>query len=107
MHTSQIRDRLEQRRSELRARTVHIGSDLRGEAAPAAGSFADQASAHANDPVLEGIRESAEAELAQIDKALRRITDGRYERCESCGGPIEKDRLQALPYATTCVSCAG
>jgi RNA polymerase-binding transcription factor DksA len=107
MHSSLIRDRLQQRRKELQTRTEHIDSDLRGEAIPAEDGFADQAAAHANDPVLQAIQKSAGTELEQIDIALRRIEAGRYEHCARCGVPIGKERLEALPYATTCTACAS
>jgi DnaK suppressor protein len=106
MHTNPVRDRLQQRRAELSVRTDQIGSDLRGEAAQVEGSFADHAVVHANDAVLEAIRESAQNELQQIDHALRRIDEGRYERCETCGKPIGRERLEAVPYASTCMDCA-
>jgi RNA polymerase-binding protein DksA len=43
--------------------------------------------------------------LAQIDRALARIDDGSYGVCESCGNPIGKNRLMAVPHATLCMSC--
>ncbi|WP_435741528.1 TraR/DksA family transcriptional regulator [Nocardioides sp. SYSU DS0663] len=43
--------------------------------------------------------------LAQIDRALGRIADGTYGRCESCGEPIGKMRLMAFPRATLCMTC--
>jgi DnaK suppressor protein len=107
MLTNPVRDRLLQRRDELSIRTDHIVSDLRDEATAVEGGFADRAVAHANDPVLLAIRESAQGELQQIDQALRRIDEGRYERCETCGKPIGRERLEALPYASTCVACAS
>ena len=44
-------------------------------------------------------------ELRQIEGALERIREGSYGTCEVCGGDIPLARLQALPYATTCVGC--
>ncbi|MCX6993869.1 MAG: TraR/DksA family transcriptional regulator [Kiritimatiellaeota bacterium] len=41
----------------------------------------------------------------EIDEALNRIKIGTYGACESCGGPIEKARIVALPYSRMCVSC--
>lgn len=107
MHSNQVRDRLQQRRNELQARTGHIESDLRGASVPVEGGFADQVAAHGNDTVLEAIRDSAETELRQIDNALRRIADGSYERCENCGSLIGQDRLNAVPYAAKCIACAS
>ena len=43
--------------------------------------------------------------LELIDQALQRLADGRYGRCETCGGPINPERLEALPYATQCIRC--
>ncbi len=43
--------------------------------------------------------------LVQTEHALGRIDDGTYGRCENCGNPIGKLRLQANPRATLCVSC--
>jgi DnaK suppressor protein len=43
--------------------------------------------------------------LEKIDFALRRIGEGNYENCASCGGPIPKERLLAKPSASLCVSC--
>ena len=31
---------------------------------------------------------------------------GRFGRCEACGGAIEAERLDALPYATLCLADA-
>jgi DnaK suppressor protein len=44
--------------------------------------------------------------LAQIEAAIRRIEQGVYGMCERCGQVINPERLQALPYATTCLGCA-
>ena len=43
--------------------------------------------------------------LGQLDRALARIDDGTYGVCESCGEPIGKNRLMAVPHATLCMSC--
>lgn len=46
-----------------------------------------------------------EGDLAELDAARERLAQGRYGRCERCGGPIPLDRLAARPTARTCVSC--
>ena len=45
--------------------------------------------------------------VAQIEAALLRLDDGSYGVCERCGDRIAAGRLEALPTATTCVSCAS
>jgi len=44
--------------------------------------------------------------LAQIEAAVRRIEKGVYGMCERCGQVINPERLEVLPYATTCLNCA-
>ena len=43
--------------------------------------------------------------IEQIDRALGHIDDGSYGVCDSCGNPIGKNRLMAVPHATLCMSC--
>jgi RNA polymerase-binding transcription factor DksA len=46
-----------------------------------------------------------EARLDEIDLALARLDDGSYGVCAGCSNEIPPRRLQALPFATLCVSC--
>lgn len=43
--------------------------------------------------------------LDMIDQALERIENGTYGRCGTCGGSINPERLEALPYTTQCIRC--
>jgi DnaK suppressor protein len=45
--------------------------------------------------------------LAKVEDALGRISTKSYGVCEDCGKPIPKARLQAIPYANSCVQCAS
>ena len=47
----------------------------------------------------------ARAAVEDIDLALAKIANGTYGTCESCGQPIPKARLKALPQARLCVAC--
>ena len=49
------------------------------------------------------ILEQVEAELADVEHALKRLDDGTYGRCEACGKPIGDERLEALPAARFCL----
>lgn len=44
---------------------------------------------------------------ARAARALERLLAGLAETCEECGGPIPRERLEAVLTATRCVSCAG
>lgn len=52
------------------------------------------------------LMENEEETLEAIELALERIEEGTYGQCDECGVKIPKLRLNALPYAPTCVKCA-
>lgn len=49
------------------------------------------------------ILENVEAELADIEHAIRRLDEGTYGTCEACGKPIDDARLEAIPAARFCL----
>jgi RNA polymerase-binding transcription factor DksA len=44
--------------------------------------------------------------VVEAREALARLENGTYGVCESCGQPIVKARLEALPFVRFCVKCA-
>ena len=44
-------------------------------------------------------------DLYEIDQALLRIKDAKYGNCLHCGKDIERERLEAMPYARLCIKC--
>jgi len=61
-------------------------------------ALSEQATAGAIDRILE---EDAD----QAARAAERQARGAFGVCEDCGRDIGKERLEALPSATRCVSC--
>lgn len=57
------------------------------------------------DPVAYQTAAAHRAAIEQITAALNRITRGTYGRCTRCGEQIAPGRLEALPYAATCIDC--
>jgi RNA polymerase-binding transcription factor DksA len=51
--------------------------------------------------------EQLEAEIGDLDAALRKIDEGTYGTCEICGKEIEAERLEAMPGTRTCFEHAG
>ena len=52
-----------------------------------------------------GLIENEEEELRLINEALAKLDEGTYGLCETCGEPIPKTRLKALPFAKLCIAC--
>src|SRR5262245_64520438 len=103
MDLEHARDRI----NEEQARVQGLIEGLRDELAPADGS-ADSQDDHDQSPADGGsdtferekdlsILEELEAELAELEAALRRIDDGTYGIDEVTGAPIDPERLDALP----------
>jgi DnaK suppressor protein len=51
------------------------------------------------------VGQTSGAVLEDIDEALRNIESGTYGICTSCGEPIDRERLEAVPYAQLCLKC--
>lgn len=94
------------RRTELRKR---LGVDLEDLAhikhSSASGDAADAAFDASGEEIASTLAELESKELAQIERALRRLKAGSYGKCEVCSLTIPVARLNALPYSTLCVKC--
>ena len=55
----------------------------------------------------EELERRRELGLRRIDAALKRIEDGDYGYCLSCGEPIGDKRLEIEPTTTQCIRCAS
>jgi DnaK suppressor protein len=94
------------RRTELRKR---LGKELEDLAhvkhSSASGDAADAAFDASGEELASTLAELESKELAQIERALRRLKSGSYGKCEACNCTIPVARLNALPYSTLCVKC--
>ncbi len=52
-----------------------------------------------------GLVSNEQQVLYRIEEALKRIEEGTYGKCETCGKAIKESRLKAIPFATMCISC--
>lgn len=51
------------------------------------------------------MEKNLEVSLFNVNKALKKIEEGKYGMCEKCGNMIEPERLRAFPSATACMDC--
>jgi len=99
---------LEALRDELEARAASLRS---GADVPSGGiSFGKRVGEGTNIAIERftdvAIHDQLLHQMAAIDAALARVADGTYGICEVCQRPIAVERLEAIPWAATCVSCA-
>jgi RNA polymerase-binding transcription factor DksA len=100
------RERLEGVRSTFD--DEHLGDETESESTGELSSY-DQHQADMGTETFErekdlSILEQVEAELADVEHALRRLDDGTYGTCEVDGEPIPDDRLEAMPAARLCLA---
>lgn len=103
----EIRGNLIEMLEELNDRLVKITDDVKHSDEPLAKDFEEQATQTENDQVLDYLGNAARKEIAQIKQAIARIDSGEYGFCQSCGEPISKERLRAVPYSNLCIKCAA
>jgi RNA polymerase-binding protein DksA len=46
-----------------------------------------------------------EEQLQAIDRALLRLNEGTYGKCDNCGNQIETERLEIMPAVALCIKC--
>ena len=96
---------LVRRRDALRSALAGDLSLLKELRSGEPGDVMDAALDSAQDEISSQLAEVESRELASIEHALERMRDGDYGLCEVCEGKIPMARLNALPYATICITC--
>lgn len=96
------KDRLLEEREALRHKIDRLREDVKVEL---------EFEADEGDPELPereknlSLLATFEERLEEIDRALHKIDEGGYGICQSCGKPIDPERLAILPEAEYCVPC--
>ena len=101
-----IRRQLQALEHDLSDRLTRIRKDRMRVSAPLSADFGEQAVERENDEVLDRLEQATDADLTQVQHALKRAAEGLYGCCDRCGALIGTDRLRAIPHTTTCGRCA-
>jgi RNA polymerase-binding transcription factor DksA len=98
------------RRAQLTAERERVTDQLRElgvERTSFDEGFADSGQVTAERGEVEALAGTLRDTLQEIDTALTKLEQGTYGQCETCGGPIADARLEAMPAARQCISCAS
>lgn len=99
----EVRQALVRKRDELQQKLAEIQRRLSTETAE---GETDTAHEWGNAEVREGLAREASDELDTVQAALARLQAGTYGVCTSCGESIGTKRLEAIPEALLCITCA-
>ncbi len=102
--TSKIEAELVIRLKELLGRSGRLTDHLR-DTPPS--DWEELATFREGDEVAEALDDLTRHEIEEIKYALRRMRDGEWEYCDSCGEQIAEARLAALPTTHLCIRCAA
>ena len=112
MDSDLVRQRLAAERERLDGVKATFDDELLGEQSESESvselSSYDQHQADMGTETFErekdlSILEQVEAELGDVEHALRRLDEGTYGTCEIDGKPIPDDRLEAMPATRLCL----
>lgn len=67
--------------------------------------LADKASSAYTKEFLYSLSNTDREALNQVDEALQRIHKGSFGVCVECGDDLNRKRLEAVPWASHCLSC--
>ncbi len=101
-------------RDELLAEREHLLTQL-GHMGRAPGTtelsfdegFADSGQVTAERGEVDALAGSLSENLNDVNDALAKLDAGTYGACEDCGSPIPATRLEAVPAARYCITCAS
>jgi len=108
-HVAVLRGMLEFQLNEARMELRVLQND--GASVPSEGKMRevvdrkDEAEAAQAFEVADAAVERLMREMAQCERALDRLAQGRYGDCSDCGEPIPWPRLMAQPAAERCADC--
>jgi RNA polymerase-binding transcription factor len=92
---------LEAERDSLRAELA----DLSGQDYDA--NFADTSQVTAERGEADVLASTLQESLDEVERALGKLDDGTYGKCEVCGEEIAANRLEAMPAARYCITHAS
>lgn len=100
-----LRTTLCDERDHLRRQLADLG--VGGEGMAFDENFADSGQVAAEQGETRVLVNQLQDSLNDVQRALAKLDDGAYGRCERCGAEIGEARLEAMPATRWCISCAG
>jgi DnaK suppressor protein len=104
-----IRAALEAVREELRAELAELTATPRDPVgAVSFGKRVGEGTAQAVERIAQvDAAKRLDAKLRDVERALVKLGEGTYGRCDACGAEIGAERLEAIPWAVRCIRCAS
>lgn len=107
VHKQRLIDELGRLRHEIAELDAYLSKSLEdsSEESPYDQHMAETAAVTLDREIDLTLLDNARSTLAQIEHALGKLEVGTYGLCDTCGKPINEERLLIAPFATLCVDC--
>jgi DnaK suppressor protein len=100
-----LRGYLLEEEANLRHQIVSLEESSQGADVGSGNHMAEDATAAFDQAAAVSLLRGHQTVLAQVERALARMTDGTYGLCERCCEQIDFARLKAIPHAPLCMAC--
>ena len=100
-----MREELEAQRTSLRRELEELGYGSEGLSYDP--NFADSSQVTAERGETEALAMTLTTNLVDVEHAISKIDAGTYGTCEACHGEIAPARIEEMPAARFCISCAA
>ena len=101
------RDELLAERDHLLTQLGHMGRAPGASELEFDEGFADSGQVTAERGEVDALAGSLTENLHDVEDALAKLDTGTYGQCEDCGSTIPAARLEAVPAARYCITCAS
>jgi DnaK suppressor protein len=106
-HNTDTEQLLRERLDEIRARIAELAKAPEPGSAigfgKRIGDGTSEAISRRNDI---GVGNSLLVTEEKLERALAKLEEGSYGRCDNCGRPIALGRLEVAPESALCIDCA-
>ena len=108
MDEGDVRATLEGKRAQLVADMDRMAAPPEDASNISFGKRVGEGTSYAVERLVQvELHDQMQVVLAEVTRALVKLDEGNYGICDVCGGPIAPARVEGLPWATLCVSCAA
>ncbi|MBI2704339.1 MAG: TraR/DksA C4-type zinc finger protein [Actinobacteria bacterium] len=104
--THGVRSALEDERAHLQSQ-LHALDVTDDDSLSFDENFADSGQVAAEQGEAKSLANRLRDQLSDVQRALDKLDDGSYGKCEICSNPISEARLEAMPATRYCIDHAG
>lgn len=106
--TTDIRTVLEAKRTQLVADMTRMSAPPEDASNISFGKRVGEGTSFAVERLVQvELHDQLQKVLADVTRALVKLDEGTYGICDGCGGNIAPARVESVPWAILCISCAA